>query len=190
MVPSLDPFKLIGCSRARSLTRQSAFVRSHPLLQASKDFSGNDRILLASNDARNRRGLSFNTCRDLFSDRTARFVLSASASCCKSHHAKSNDVLCIETKLHGLKGQREPWIEHGTPIVGAELVDLWRSSATPHAHQAMRCSPIGRAKQLPLVGSRRLPQFSSARHRSSFPPPTSVQATARPHSSRVPAPRS
>jgi hypothetical protein len=104
-----------------SLARQSTFVGANPFLQDSKDFGSNNGVLVTCNDARNRRGLSFDTCRALFNDHTARFVLSASASCCKPHHAKRNDILCVETKLHSLEGQRGPWIKQETPNVGDRL---------------------------------------------------------------------
>jgi len=105
---------------------QSAFVRANPLPQNSNDFAGNNRVLVACDDARNRPSLSFDNCRDLFSDHTARFVLTANASRRKPHHAKSNDILCVETKPHSLEGNREPRIKHGTPMLGkSRQIGLW-----------------------------------------------------------------
>ena len=97
------------------LTRQTAFVRANSSLQNAKDFSGDGCVALTGHGARHRRGLSLGSCGELFRHHAARFALSASPTRCKSHHAKCDDILRLETKLHTFENQCEPRIEQGTP---------------------------------------------------------------------------
>jgi hypothetical protein len=65
-----------------------------------------------------RYGLGFDACRHLFDNHAARFTLPASTAGGESHHAKSNDTLCLESKFHGFGDHWKPGIEHRAPFVG------------------------------------------------------------------------
>jgi hypothetical protein len=65
--------------------------------------------------------LGFNACCHLFDNHAARFTLPASTAGGESHHAKSNDTLGFESKLHSLEDHWEPGIEHRAPFAGEGL---------------------------------------------------------------------
>ena len=92
----------------RSTTRQAALVRTNAFAQAAKNFAGNDRALLAGEDARHSRSLRLDTSRDFFGQHAVCFVFSASTSRRQAQHAQGNDILCFETQLKKLEGQCKP----------------------------------------------------------------------------------